>query len=111
MNIYIGNLSLEVTEGELRQEFMAFGEVISVTIMNDKYIGSGQSRGYAFVEMPSQSEGNAAILALHDKTLRHMTINVIEALSLSGKKGDGSYIARRSSWSSSKVRERRYKIS
>ena len=39
MNSYVGNLSLEVTEGELRQEFMAFGEVISVTIMNDKYIG------------------------------------------------------------------------
>ncbi len=55
MNIYVGNLSLEVTEEELRREFMAFGEVISVTIMNDEYIGSGQSRGYAFVEMPSTS--------------------------------------------------------
>ncbi len=86
MNIYVGNLSLEVTEGELRQEFMAFGEVLSVTVMNDKYISSGQSRGYAFVEMPSQSEGKAAIAALNDKTLRHMTINVIEALPLSGKK-------------------------
>ena len=96
MNIYIGNLSLKITEGELRQEFMAFGEVISVTIMNDKYIGSGQSRGYAFVEMPSQSEGKAAIAALDDKTLRHMTINVIEVLPLSDRKGDGSYIAKRS---------------
>ena len=111
MNIYVGNLSLEVTEGELRQEFMAFGEVISVTIMNDKYIGSGQSRGYAFVEMPSQSEGKAAIAALNDKTLRHMTINVIEALPLSDKKGNGSYIAKRGGWSSSRVRQRRYKIS
>ena len=45
MNIYIGNLALEVTEGELRQEFMAFGEVITVIIMNDKYIGSGQTQG------------------------------------------------------------------
>ncbi len=77
MNIYVGNLSLEVTEGELRQEFMAFGEVLSVTVMNDKYIGSGQSRGYAFVEMPSHSGGKAAIAALGDKALRHMTINVI----------------------------------
>jgi len=111
MNIYVGNSSLEVTEGELRREFMAFGEVISVTIMNDKYIGSGQSRGYAFVKMPSQSEGKAAIIALHDKTLRHMTINVIEALPLSNKKGDGSYIAKRGGWSSSRVRQRRYKIS
>jgi len=111
MNIYVGNLSLEVTDGELRREFMAFGAVISVTIMNDKYIGSGQSRGYAFVEMPSQSEGKAAIIALHDKTLRHMTINVIEALPLSDKKGDGTYIAKRSGWSSSRVRQRGYKIS
>jgi RNA recognition motif-containing protein len=95
MNIYIGNLSLEVTEGELRQEFTAFGEVLAVTVMNDKYIGSGQSRGYAFVEMPSQSEGKAAIDALNDKVLRHMTINVIEALPLSDKKGDGSYLAKR----------------
>ncbi len=111
MNIYVGNLSLEVTEEELRREFMAFGEVISVTIMNDKYIGSGQSRRYAFVEMPSQSEGKAAIIALHDKTLRHMTINVIEALSLSDKKGNGSYITKRGGWSASRVRQRRYKIS
>jgi len=113
MNIYIGNLSLEVTEGELRQEFMAFGEVISVTIMNDKYIGSGQpkGKGYAFVEMPSQSEGKAAIAGLNNKTLRHMTINVLEALPLSDNKGDGSYIAKRGGWYSSRVRQRRYKIS
>jgi hypothetical protein len=108
MNIYIGNLSLEVTEGELRQEFVAFGEVLSVTVMNDKYIGSGQSRGYAFVEMPSQSEGKAAIAALNDKTLRHMTINVIEALPLSDNKGNGSYIDKRGGWPSSRVRQRRY---
>ena len=111
MNIYVGNLSLEVTEEELRREFMAFGEVISVTIMNDKYIGSGQYRGYGFVEMASKSEGQAAITALHEKTLGHMTINVIEALPLSDNKGNGSYIDKRGGWSSSRVRQRRYKIS
>ena len=42
MNIYVGNLSLDVTEEELRRQFMTFGQVLSVTIMNDKYIGSGQ---------------------------------------------------------------------
>ena len=78
MNIYVGNLSLEVTEEKLRQEFMAFGEVMSVTIMNDNYIGSGQSRGYGFVEMPSVSEGQAAITALNGKALRHRTIDVIQ---------------------------------
>ena len=108
MNIYVGNLSLGVTEEELRQKFMAFGEVISVTIMNDKYIGSGQSRGYAFVEMPSQSEGKAAIAALNDKTLRHMTISVVVALPLSDKKGNGSSMAKRGGWPSSRVRQRRY---
>jgi len=56
MNIYVGNLSLDVTEKELRREFMAFGEVIAVTIMNDKYIGSGQSRGYGFIEMPRNED-------------------------------------------------------
>ena len=64
MNIYVGNLSLEVTEEELRREFIAFGEVVSVTIMNDKHIGSGQPRGYGFVEMVANSEGEAAITSL-----------------------------------------------
>ncbi len=91
MNIYVGNLSLDVTKEELRREFMAFGEVISVTIMNDKYIGSGQSRGYGFVEMSSPSEGQAAITALNGKRIRHRTINVIQALPLSDNGGDGSH--------------------
>ncbi len=108
MNIYVGNLSLEVTEEELRQEFVAFGEVLSVTIMNDKYIGSGQSRGYGFIEMPSLSEGQAAITALTGKTLRHRTIDVIQALPLSGNGGNGSYSHRRGGWFSSRVRQRRY---
>jgi RNA recognition motif-containing protein len=92
MNIYVGNLALEVTEDELRQVFTPFGQVTSVSIMNDKYIGSGQTRGYGFVEMASKSEGEAAITALGGKTLEHMTINVIEALPLSDKKGSGSFI-------------------
>jgi len=108
MNIYVGNLSLEVTEEELRQEFRAFGEVISVTIMNDKYIGSGQSRGYGFVEMSSQSEGPAAITGHNGKTLRNRTINVIQALPLSDNSGKGSYSGKRNGWFSSRVRRRRY---
>jgi len=107
MNIYVGNLSLEVTEEELRREFMAFGEVISVTIMNDKYIGSGQSRGYGFIEMPSQSEGQAAITALNGKTLRHSTINVIQALPLSDTGGNVSYSHKRGGRCSRNVRQRR----
>ena len=91
MNIFVGNLSLEVTAEELQREFIVFGEVKSVTIMNDRYIGSGQSRGYGFVEMPSQSEGQAAITALNGQSLRHRTIDVIEALPLSDKSGKGSF--------------------
>jgi RNA recognition motif-containing protein len=90
MNIYVGNLSLDVTEEELRREFTAFGEVTSVTIMNDKYIGSGQCRGYGFVEMSSPSEGQAAIAALDGKMLRCRTINVVQALPLSDNGGNGS---------------------
>src|SRR3990172_1174563 len=83
MNIYVGNLPLEVTEDELRQIFIMFGEVISVIIMNDKYIGSGQPRGYGYVQMPTKAEGQAAVLSLKDKSLRGQSIKVVEALPLS----------------------------
>ncbi len=89
MNIFVCNLSLELTEDELRREFIAFGEVLSASVMNDKHIGSGQSRGYGFAEMPSQSEGQAAITALNGKSLRDRTIDVIQALALSKNRGKG----------------------
>ena len=108
MNIYVGNLSLEVTEEELRREFMAFGEVMSVTIMNDKYIGSGQPRGYAYVEMPSKSEGATAIANLEGKKLRNRIVNVVGALPLSDHKDKGFLCSRRPSHFSGRVRERRY---
>jgi len=107
MNIYVGNLSLEMTEDELRKEFMAFGEVISVIIMNDKYIGSGQPRGYGFVEMTSKSEGAAAITRLQGKILRSRVIDVVAALPLS----DRSIEALRGKINNQfnrKVRQRRY---
>ncbi len=109
MNIYVGNLSLEMTEDELRKEFAEFGEVISVTIMNDKYIGSGQSKGYAFVEMASKSEGSTAIDNLEGKKLRDRVVNVVEALPLSDKGGMLSFNTR-SSNRPNKKRERRYII-
>ena len=108
MNIYVGNLSLEVTEEELRREFTAFGEVLSVTIMNDKYIGSGQPKGYGFVEMASKSEGEAAITSLNGKILRDRVIDVVEALPLSEKSDTGFLHRRRGGRFSGKVRQRRY---
>ena len=67
INIYVGNLSLEVTDEELGLEFMVFGQVTSVTILSDRYIGSGQTKGYGYVEMVSKSEGDTAITSLNGK--------------------------------------------
>jgi RNA recognition motif-containing protein len=59
MNIYVGNLALNVTEDDLQQAFQAFGEVETVKIIKDRY--SGESRGFAFVEMPAGAEAQSAI--------------------------------------------------
>jgi len=109
MNIYVGNLSLEMTEDELRKEFMEFGEVISVTIMNDKYIGSGQPRGYGYVEMVSKSEGAIAIANLEGKELRNWVVNVVEALPLSNKSGIAIPDTQNNN-RSNRRRERKYQI-
>jgi len=106
MNIYVGNLSLETTEDELRKEFAEFGKVISVTIMSDKYIGSGQPRGYGYVEMASKSEGVTAIASLEGKKLRDRIVNVVEALPLSDKNRMLSFNIRSNS-RLNKKRERR----
>ncbi len=90
INIYVGNLPLEMTEDELRKEFLVFGEVVSVTIIDDKYIGSGQQRRYAYVEMASRSEGETAIANLEGKRMRNTTVNIIRALPLSNSHGAGS---------------------
>jgi RNA recognition motif-containing protein len=83
VNVYVGNLSLTTTEAQLRQEFVPFGQVASVTMMDDKYIGSRQPRGYGFVEMPVRAEAEAAIAQLNGKTMQNHVVNVIEAMSLS----------------------------
>jgi RNA recognition motif-containing protein len=74
MNIYVGNLAYEVTEGDIRTEFEAFGEVTSVAIIKDNY--SGQSKGFGFVEMPKLQEGQAAITGLNGKKLKERAITV-----------------------------------
>jgi len=88
MKIYVGNLSYEVTEEDLRQEFEAFGGVDSVSVITDKY--SGRPKGFAFVEMPSVSEGQAAIAGLNGKTLKERTLNVNTARPRSDNRGGGS---------------------
>ncbi len=74
MNIYVGNLSYEVTDDELRSAFGAFGSVQSANIIRDKY--SGQSKGFGFVEMTSETEGQAAINGMNGKELKGRTLNV-----------------------------------
>jgi RNA recognition motif-containing protein len=95
MNIYVGNLALEVTGAEMRREFLPFGVVVSVKMMNDKYIGSGQQRGYSFMEMPSEKEGEAAIAGLNGKVLKGRTISLVEAMSMSHSEHTGQYNKRR----------------
>ncbi len=89
MNIYVGNLSYEVTEEELREEFTAFGAVTSVNIIKDKY--SGQSKGFAFVEMPTLSEGQAAITGLNGKMLHNRQISVSGARPRDDSRSRGGY--------------------
>ena len=74
MNIYVGNLSYEVTEDDLRSAFESFGQVSKVTIIKDRM--SGQSRGFGFVEMDTDEEAEAAIAGLNGKEMNGRTLNV-----------------------------------
>jgi RNA recognition motif-containing protein len=94
MNIYVGNLSYEVTEEDLRTSFESFGKVESANIINDKY--SGKSKGFGFIEMPSAEEAKAAIDGLNGKELKGRNLNVNEARPRSegrreGGRGGGGY--------------------
>jgi cold-inducible RNA-binding protein len=92
MKIYVGNLSFDVTEEELQAEFAAFGKVESVNIITDKY--SGRPRGFAFVEMPSVAEGQAAIAGLNGKTIKDRSLTVNAARPRPDDRG-GSFRGRR----------------
>ena len=75
MNIYVGNLDFNVKEDDLRTMFAEFGRVDTVKIITDNY--SKRSKGFAFVEMPSNSEADQAIKALNGKYInsRNMKVN------------------------------------
>ena len=80
MNIYVGNLSYDVGENELRQAFEEHGSVDTVKVVMDKY--TGRSKGFGFVEMPSDDEAKAAIAGLDGKDLmgRAIKVNVARPL-------------------------------
>ena len=77
MNIYVGNLSFDTTEDQLRQSFADFGEVSTVNIITDK--NTGDPRGFAFVEMSTKDEAVAAISGLNGQDLNGRALNVNEA--------------------------------
>jgi RNA recognition motif-containing protein len=82
MNIYVGNLSFQSTEEELKHLFEGFGQVESVSVIKDKF--SGESRGFGFVVMPDQSQGRAAIEGLNGKDIGGRALKVNEARSQGG---------------------------
>jgi RNA recognition motif-containing protein len=87
MNIYVGNLSYEVTDDDLRQAFEQYGVVTTATVVKDKF--SGQSRGFGFVEMADKAEAEKAIAAINGKALKGRTLNVNEARKREERTGGG----------------------
>lgn len=77
MNIYVGNLAYGVTDDELREAFGAFGEVERASVIMDR--DTGRSKGFGFVEMPDNSQAEAAINGLNEKDLSGRAIRVNEA--------------------------------
>jgi RNA recognition motif-containing protein len=74
MNIYVGNLAPDTTEDELRQAFESYGEIASVKIIRDG--ATGESRGFGFIEMPSEDQAKAAITEMNGKELKGNALHV-----------------------------------
>ena len=91
-NLFVGNMSFQTTEGELRAMFEPFGEITRVNVITDR--DTGQARGFAFVEMASDEEAAKAIAALNGKEVNGRALNVNEARpkpERSGPRGGGGY--------------------
>jgi len=86
-NIFVGNLSFNTTEDELRQAFEAYGQVDRVSILTDR--DTGRSRGFGFVEMANNEDGEKAIAALNGTQIGGRTINVNEARPKTERGGGG----------------------
>ncbi len=86
-NIFVGNLSFNTNEDELRQMFESYGQVDRVSIMTDR--DTGRSRGFGFVEMSSNEDGEKAIAALNGSQIGGRTINVNEARPKAERGGGG----------------------
>ena len=86
-NIFVGNLSFNTSEDELRQIFEPFGQVERVSILTDR--DTGRSRGFGFVEMANDEEGEKAIAGLNGSQVGGRTINVNEARPKAERAGEG----------------------
>ncbi len=84
MNIYVGQLPYSVTEEELREMFLRYGEVSSLNLIMDRY--SGQSKGFGFIEMPNNSEADQAIKGLNKSMLKGREIKVNQSEERRNKK-------------------------
>jgi RNA recognition motif-containing protein len=87
VNIYVGNLSFEVTDEDLRTAFEEFGQVESAIVIKDKF--SGRSRGFGFVEMSTNEEAQAAISGLDGNDLKGRDLKVNEARPREERRGGG----------------------
>jgi RNA recognition motif-containing protein len=96
VNIYVGNLSYEATQDDVRLAFEAHGEVSTVSIIMDKM--TGRSRGFGFVEMPDQNAGTAAISALNLQEVKGRAMTVNEAKPKAEGAGRGSWGNKGRSW-------------
>ena len=100
-NIFVGNLSFGTTETTVRSMFESYGSVDRVNIVTDRE--TGQARGFAFVEMSVDAEGNAAINGLNGRDVDGRTLNVNEARPKTDRGSGGGYRgngggSRRNSW-------------
>jgi cold-inducible RNA-binding protein len=88
VKIYVGNMSYETSEDDLRKAFEAHGAVDSVAIISDQY--SGRSKGFGFVEMSNETEAKAAMESLNDSDMSGRTLKVNEARPRTGGSGGGN---------------------
>ncbi len=89
MNLYVGNLLFDVTENEIKELFEPFGQVTEIRLIMDKF--TGKSKGFGFVEMPSNNEAQAAISALNGKEIKGRAISVNVAKPKTSRGGRGGF--------------------
>lgn len=93
--LYVGNLSYGTTEDQLKEVFSQIGEVESVVLVTDRY--SGESKGFAFVEMAKEEEARAAIDQVNGTVIDGRTVKVSEARPREDRRSSGRGFAPRSS--------------